>query len=158
MVRTLVQDLQVGQTKILRQRRLLWGHWVYIAATRLKDGLLLVIATQTAPKTAIADYAKRWSVETLFGILKTRGCCLESTHVQAGEQLCKLLALLVLTLCCVVLIGEWLHEFQSLVIKKHGRRSKSLFRYGYDYLRSIVLDLESKMDDFLIVLQFLFCT
>jgi hypothetical protein len=37
----------------------------YIAALRLEDGSLLVIATQTAPKSAIADYAKRWGIETL---------------------------------------------------------------------------------------------
>jgi hypothetical protein len=52
----------------------------------------------TAPRCAIADYAKRWGVETLFGILKTRGFCLESTHLQDGERLCKLLALLVIGL------------------------------------------------------------
>lgn len=157
-VRTLFQDLQVGETKVLRHRRLLWGHWVYIAAMRLEDGSLLVIATQTAPKSAIADYAKRWGVETLFGILKTRGFCLESTHLQDGERLCKLLALLALALCWAVLIGECLHDLQPLAIKKHGRRTKSLFRYGYDYLRSILLNLDSKMDEFLMVLQFLSCT
>jgi hypothetical protein len=53
----LFQDLQVGQHKVLRHKRRLWGHWLYIAALRLEDGDLLVIATQTAPKSAIADYA-----------------------------------------------------------------------------------------------------
>lgn len=64
-VRTVFQDLQVGQHKVLRHQRQLWGHWVYIAALRLEDASLLVIATQTVPKLAIADYAKRWGVETL---------------------------------------------------------------------------------------------
>jgi hypothetical protein len=157
-IRTLFQDLQVGQTKILRHQRLLWGHWLYIAATRLEDGSLLVVATQSAPKSALTDYAKRWGIETLFGILKTRGFCLESTHLQDGERLCKLLALLSLALCWAVLLGEWLHQLKPLVLKNHGRRAKSLFRYGYDYLRSIVLNLESKRDDFIFVLQFLSCT
>jgi hypothetical protein len=103
-------------------------------------------------------YAKRWGVETLFGMLKTRGFCLESTHLQDSEQLCKLLALLSLALCWAVLIGEWLHNLQPLAIKKDDRRAKSLFRYGYDYLRSIFLNLESKIDEFLMVLQFLSCT
>jgi hypothetical protein len=105
-------DLAVGQTRILRDKRRLWGHWVYTAALRLEDNSLLVVATQSAPKSAITDYAKRWSIETLFSILKTRGFCLESTHLTDGERLSKLLALLSLALCWVILTGEWLHELK----------------------------------------------
>jgi hypothetical protein len=157
-VSILFQDLQVGQRKVLRHQRLLWGHWVYIAALRLDDGSLLVVATQKAPKSAIADYAKRWGIETLFGIFKTRGFCLESTHLTDSERLSKLLAVLSLALCWVFLTGEWLHHLKPLMLKKHGRRAKSLFRYGFDYLRNIVLNLERKMNDFLDVLQLLSCT
>lgn len=151
-------DLAVGQTKILRNKRRLWGHWVYIAALRLEDKSLLVVATQSAPKSAITDYAKRWSIETLFGIFKTRGFCLESTHLTDGKRLSKLLALLSLALCWVILTGDWLHELKPLTIKKHGRRAKSIFRYGLDHLRHIALNLEQKMDNFRHVLQFLSCT
>lgn len=151
-------DLAMGQTKILRHKRRLWGHWVYIAALRLEDNSLLVIATQSAPKSAISDYAKRWSIETLFGIFKTRGFCLESTHLRDSQRLSKLLALLSLALCWVILTGEWLHQLKPLPIKKHGRRTKSIFRYGFDHLRHIVLNLEQNMDDFCDVLQFLSCT
>ena len=157
-VNVLFQDLQVGMHKVLRHKRQLWGHWVYIAALRLEDGSLLVVATQTAPKSAIADYAKRWGIETLFGIFKTRGFCLESTHLTDFERLSKLLALLSLALCWVVLTGEWLHQLKPLSVKKHGRRAKSIFRYGFDHLRNIVFNVEQKMDDFLGVLRFLSCT
>jgi Transposase DDE domain len=154
----LFQDLQVGQYKVLRHKRLLWGHWLYIAALRLEDGDLLVIATQTAPQSAIRDYAQRWGIETLFGIFKTRGFCLESTHLTDPERLSKLIGLLSLALCWVVLTGEWLHQGKPLKIKSHGRRAKSIFRYGFDYLRNILVNLNEKMDDFLNVLQFLSCT
>jgi len=151
-------DLPIGQTKILRHKRRLSGHWVYIAALRLEDNSLLVVATQSAPKSASTDYAKRGSIETLFGIFKTRGFCLESTHLTDGERLSKLLALLSLALCWVILTGEWLQEVKPLSIKKHGRRAKSIFRYGFDHLRHIVLNLEEKTNDFRDVLQFLSCT
>lgn len=157
-VSVVFQDLQLGQHKVLRHKRRLWGHWVYIAALRLEDGSLLVVATQTAPKSAIADYAKRWGIETLFGIFKTRGFCLESTHLSDSERLSKLLALLSLALSWVVLTGEWLQQLKPLVLKKHGRRAKSIFRYGLDLLRNIVVNLEQKIDDFLNVLKFLSCT
>jgi len=157
-LRLCLHPLQPGQTKILRHQRCLWGYWVYIAALRLDDGSLLVVATQTAPTSAITDYAKRWGIETVFGIFKTRGFCLESTHLKDSERLSKLLALLSLALCWVILTGEWLHQLKPLTVKKHGRRAKSIFRYGFDHLRNIVLNLEQKMDDFLNALHFLSCT
>jgi Transposase DDE domain len=95
---------------------------------RFDDGSLLVVATQSAPKFALADYAKRWGIETLFGIFKTRGFCLESTHLTDSERLSQLLALLSLALCWTFLTGEWLHQLKPLALKKHGRRAKSLFR------------------------------
>lgn len=157
-VAVLFANLAIGQTKVLRHQRRLWGHWVYIAALRLEDNSLLVVATQSAPQSAISDYAKRWSIETLFGIFKTRGFCLESSHLTDSERLSKLLALLSLALCWVILTGEWLHQLKPLPIKKHGRRAKSLFRYGFDYLRNIVLNLDQKMADFFDALHFLSCT
>jgi hypothetical protein len=149
------ESLQVGQTQVLKQPRLLWGHQVYVAALRLEDYSLLVIATQSDPQSAIADYAKRWGIETLFGIFKTRGFCLESTHLTDAERLSKLLGLLSLALCWVILTGEWLNHIKPLKLKKHGRKAKSLFRYGFDYLRNILLNLEQKPDEFWHALHFL---
>jgi len=67
--------------QILSKRRRLWGYWVYVAALRLKEGQLLVVVTSDSPEAAIADDAKRWNIEPLFGYLKRRGFCLESTHL-----------------------------------------------------------------------------
>ncbi|MBD1874997.1 hypothetical protein H6F75_16030 [Nodosilinea sp. FACHB-131] len=72
-----------------------------------------------------------------------------------GERLSKLLALLSLALCWIILMGEWLHYLKPLKLRKHGRTVKSTFRYGFDYPRNIVLNLEQKTDEFLHVLQFL---
>jgi hypothetical protein len=157
-VRGLFADVQVNQFKILRHKRRLWGHWVYVAATRLANGELLVVATQSAPKSAIADYAKRWGIETLFGMFKTRGFCLESTHLTDAERLSKLLALLSLALSWAILVGEWLHQHRPLKLKKHGRKAKSIFRYGLDHLCNIFLNLDQKLSEFMHVLQFLSCT
>ena len=46
----------------------------------------------------VRDYALRWGIETLEGIFKTRGFCLESTHFTDPERLRKLFALLTLAL------------------------------------------------------------
>lgn len=150
--------LKPNQTQVLKNRRCLWGHWVYVAALKLEDGKLLIVATAHAPKTAISDYAHRWGIETLFGIFKTRGFCLESTHLQDVERLSKLFALLTLALCWAFRTGQWLHQLKPLKLKKHGRRTKSIFRYGFDHLRGIVLNLDQRADELWEVLSFLSCT
>ncbi len=150
--------LQPGQAQILSGRRWVWGRSVYVAALRLDDGELLIVITPDSPTTAISDYGKRWGIETLFGMFKTRGFCLESTHFIEPERLSKLVALMALALCWAVKTGQWLHQHQPIKVKKHGRKAKSIFRYGLDYLRSIFTDLDLKQSEFLDSLKLLSCT
>jgi len=156
--RVVFAALQVNETQILAKRRRLWGHWLHVAALRLDDQSLLIVVSAQDIQNAIADYAQRWGIETLFGIFKTRGFCLESTHLRDPERLSKLWALLTLALCWALRTGLWLHSSKPLRVKKHGRRAKSLFRYGFDHLRSILFDLSIKAHEFEAVLPFLSCT
>jgi len=150
--------LKPGQAQILSNPRWVWGRYVYVSALRLDDGELLVIVSPDSSSTAISDYGKRWGIETLFGMFKTRGFCLESTHFTNPQRLSKLLALMSLALCWAVKMGEWLHQHRPITIKKHGRLAKSIFRYGLDHLRSIFTDLDLKQSEFLRSLKFLSCT
>ncbi len=150
--------LQINQHQVLRHRRQVWGHWVYISALRLEDGKLLIVMSNHRPHQAIADYGKRWGIETLFGCLKTRGFCLESTHLKDPQRLSRMIALLTIALCWAFLTGEWLAQQQAIPIKKHGRKARSIFRYGFDYLRRISFNLESFADELFQVLNFLSCT
>lgn len=150
--------LQPGQTQTLSGRKLVWGRLVYVSALRLDNSELLIVIHPDFCSTAISDYGQRWGIETLFGMFKTRGFCLESTHFNNSERLNKLLALMTLALCWATKIGEWLHQHQPIKVKKHGRLAKSIFRYGLDHLPSIVTDLDLKKDEFLFSLQFLSCT
>ena len=150
--------LEIGQWEVLSGKRWVWGRQVYVSALRLEDGELLIVISDNSPQTAITDYGKRWCIETLFGMFKTRGFCLESTHFTQPERLSKLLALISLAMCWAILMGEWLHQQTPLKIKKHGRKEKSIFRYGLDYLRTIVLDLDLKFNEFINALKFLSCT
>ncbi|QXE21925.1 transposase IS4 family protein [Richelia sinica FACHB-800] len=150
--------LKVIESQVLSTRRWIWGRLVYVAGLRLDDGKLLIVISDDSPQTMIADYGRRWGIETLFGMFKTRGFCLESTHFLDATRLSKLLALLSLALCWAVKTGEWLHQHRPIKIKKHGRPSQSVFRYGLDYLRSLVTNLDLKHSEFLLSLQFLSCT
>ena len=64
----------------------------------------MIIVTQRMVESAIVDYGKRWGIETLFGILKSRGFNLEGTHLREMERLSKLVALLRLAMLGA---GEW---------------------------------------------------
>jgi Transposase DDE domain len=153
--------LQVGQSQKLRGCSRVWGYPVAVEALRLEDGSLLVViaSPDAAEGLLLCDYALRWGIETLFGIFKTRGFCLESTHFTDPKRLRKLFALLTLALCWSMHTGILLNQFQSIVLKKHGRRAKSLFRLGFDYIRQIVLNPSPiNEDDFRLSLQFLSCT
>jgi len=151
------QNGRIGEARILQQPRRVWGMTVYVVGMRIANDYLIVITTED-PETALDDYAKRWNIETLFGCLKTRGFNFEDTHLTKLERISKLLGLLTLAFCWCLLLGEWEHTQKPIAIKTHGRRAKSLFRYGLDRLRNIVLNLAVKEREFCWATTFLSCT
>lgn len=145
--RALFQHLEGGQSLLLKGKRTVWGLELYVIGLKLDAQDFLILLTDQKPETALEDYAKRWNIETLFGILKSRGFRFEETHLTDLERIAKLLALLALATVWAFKLGEWLHEQVPLTVKKHGRLSKSLFRYGFNFLRTTVLHIQFKMDD-----------
>ena len=121
-----------------------WGMELHLTGLRLATGEYVIVAAPHVAAAALSDYSRRWEIETLFGCLKSRGFRLEETHVTDPERLEKLMALLALSFCWAVVVGNWLVARKPLRVKKHGRRCRSLFRHGLDYLRRILCDLESR--------------
>ena len=97
-------------------------------------------------------------IETLFGILKSRGFNLEDTHLKDPERLSKLTALLTLAMCWAIQMVEWPAQQKPIVIKKHGRKAKSVFRVGCDYIRDAVLNITQATRHLLQAIHFLSCT
>jgi hypothetical protein len=139
-VASLFQRLKSGEQDILPTPRKIWKQAVYLSALRLSDGALLIVATDTLCTAPIAQYGKRWEVETLFGCLKSKGFNFEDTHMVQPDRIHKLIALLSMAFCWAHKVGEWRHEEKPIKIKKHGRKSQSLFRYGLDYLRDLLIN------------------
>jgi hypothetical protein len=140
----LFRSQRVGTALALPGLRKCWGLELHLTGLRRAEGEYVIVAAPHVTAAALADYSRRWGIETLFGCLKTRGFRLEETHVTDPERLQKLVALLALAFCWAVVVGEWLAAQQPLKVKKHGRRCKSLFRHGLDYLRRILCDLQSR--------------
>ena len=71
-------DLIPGQVKILSKMRGVSKRTLHVIASRLADGELLILVTDSRPETALNDYARRWGIETFFAALKTRGFIVSS--------------------------------------------------------------------------------
>jgi hypothetical protein len=151
---------RVGIGSLLCGQRRVLGEEVSLMGMRTPEGEYVIVASSTETDEILSDYAQRWKIETLFGCLKSRGFCLEETHVTERERLEKLLALMTLAFCWAYRAGEWLARTDPIKIKKHGRLAKSLFRHGFDYLRRILCNADSitKRFDFIRLCNHLSCT
>lgn len=141
-VKTLFRMLPVGETQILLGERKLFDTTVFLSALRLVDGELLIVATATSCCDAIEIYALRWEIETLFGCLKSKGFNFEDTHIVDRARIKRLMIVLVIAFCWAHRVGEWQHtQVKPIIIKKHRRPAKSLFRLGLDNVSETLFSL-----------------
>lgn len=151
-------SLGVGKKQVLKKKRQVYGQRVFIVGRRLKSDLLIV-ATNLSAKRALAHYGRRWEIETLFAALKSRGFDLEATHVRCAERLERLFGVVALAFTWAYVVGDWLdREVEQIRRARHGRRRCSVFRYGLDHLRCLLLNPTGQQRAFRRTLRFLSCT
>lgn len=91
----------------------------------------LILISFNKAEISQETYKKRWQVETLFRALKSSGFNIEDTHVTDLKRLEKLFLLTMIAFVWYYKIGDHIDEhIQKIKIKKHGRRSVSVFKYG----------------------------
>lgn len=117
----------------------------------------LIIVSFNKPEQAMLYYKQRWQIETLFRGLKSSGFNIEDTHVTDLERLEKLFSLTMIAFVWCYKIGDFLDEkIQKIIIKKHGRRAVTVFKYGLDYLSRFLLTGFNRLENNLFL--FLSCT
>lgn len=138
-VRELCKEL--GSRKKIRNRPLvLWGHKLYVSVRHRKRAKEpLILASNMEFEDVFEKYRRRWEIETMFGCLKTRGFCMEDTHITDADKIERLLFVLAIAFCWAYRTGEIRAEEQPIVMKRHGRLSKSIFRVGLDQIRRTIL-------------------
>lgn len=104
---------------------------------RLPTNELPALACSGKPRHALACYRQRWTIETLFANLKTKGFNLEDTHITNPAKLSTLLAVLALAVTLCVKTGVAAAKLRPIPIKTHGRRAWSLLALGLATLRKI---------------------
>jgi hypothetical protein len=103
------------------------------------DPFVILAVWKVEPSRAMDLYRERWSIETLFAALKSRGFDLEQTHLTAPDRIERLIGLLALELVQARLMGERRTQREGSPRRKsHGRRQRSRFRYGLDRLQRIL--------------------
>jgi len=110
---------------------------VRLVVMRLKTGELLALACSGNPRRALENYRRRWTIETLFANLKTKGFNMEDTHITDRDKLSTLCAVLALSVAMAVKTGVTAARLRPIPIKKHGRKAWSLFALGLHTLRKI---------------------
>ena len=110
-----------------------------------EDPFLILATSRLDPTEATSLYRRRWEVETMFAALKSRGFNLEETHLTAPDRVERLIGLLALAFGWAHLAGEKRTAREGPPRQKtHGRRARSLFRYGLDWLQSILTTPEKQ--------------
>ena len=93
---------------------------VRLVVMRLASGELLALACSGRPRHALARYRQRWTIETMFGNLKTKGFALEATHLTDPDKLCTLLALMAFAVALTVKTGVAMARLHPIPVQEPG--------------------------------------
>lgn len=149
----LFRHLNKGQRKFFKEPVWLDECPIYLSARCSLAGKLFIVATDQFDRRSLKNYQRRWEIENLFSCMKTKGFCLEDTHLSQRKKVEKLLFVVVIAFCWSYAVGIKQNQDKEIAVKTHQRKSRSLFRYGYDLLRRAVfqgLAALSKYYEFLI--------
>lgn len=152
---------QTVRTKLRIKRKLqVLGYQMAVSVMRLSESEYLICATREVEAGALAEYAKRWQIETLFGCLKSRGFNFEETHLTRRTRIERLTFLLSIAFCLAVKTGEIRIREKPRKVKNNNRFERSIFRSGLDYLQNLLLNLHlpDKCREFNLLANLLSCT
>lgn len=131
------------------------GVYCYISGCKTKEDFLIIVSFNK-PEDALDIYKLRWQIEMCFKALKSSGFNIENTHLQDIQRIEKLLLLVMVAFVWCYKVGIFLHQRIPIIIKKHGRKAKSIFKYGLNFIMQVLLNAENKAD--INVFDFLSCT
>lgn len=153
-------DLQPQQHKVFNMAVEVFGQSVFLAGSRSEKGELMIVATNQHPQNAIPIYLRRWEIECLFSALKGRGFRFEETHMTTLERVEKLTAVLTIGFCWAHKVGEWKAVTKKPIrLNKHRdsyRPQNSFFRYGFDFIRELIINAFKKTSQFKKIIDIFF--
>jgi hypothetical protein len=137
----LFNDLKPGQYRHYDKIVSVNGQLCYISGCKLQKGDFLIIISFNRPQEAQEDYAERWQIEMCFKAMKSSGFDIEKTHLSDLERIERLVLLVMIAFVWCYKAGIYLHEnVQAITIKTHGRRARTIFKHGLDYISNSLLN------------------
>ena len=153
-------SLKINECGFYRKIARVNGELCYLSASKIinreNKPELQIIVSYNKPDKAQALYKDRWQIESAFKALKSSGFNIEDTHLTDIDRLCKLFSLVLIAFAWVYKAGIYLDTLKPIKIKKHGRRAKSLFKYGLNYIANLLFS--NDIDKFNQCCKFLSCT
>lgn len=159
----LFKRLKINEIRTLKKMIQINGTYVGVQGSKIRNSKnhkeeYLIIASYCDEQNAIERYGERWYIESMFKDLKSNGFQLQNTHLTIPERLDTLMCILAIAYTWMIKIGIWTSNVKKKIIrlKKHGRKSKSIFRLGFDtfYRHIAIRDYHHQR----IYLRFLSCT
>ena len=137
------------------------GQLCYISASKVKNNKrvseLQIIISFNKPENALQIYKDRWQIETAFRALKSSGFNIEDTHLTDLERVEKLFSIVMVAFAWAYVVGVFANEnVKPIKILKHGKRAKSIFKYGLETIATVLLNPFTTID--VEVFKFLSCT
>ena len=118
---------------------------------------LQIIIAFNKPENALQIYKDRWQIETAFRALKSSGFNIEDTHLTDLERIEKLFSIVMVAFAWAYVVGVFVNEnVKPIKILKHGKRAKSLFKYGLEIIATVLLNPITTIN--VEVFKFLSCT
>lgn len=117
------------------------GQLCYLSGSKLHKGEYLILVSFNKPEQTDFYYKQRWQIEMSFKAMKSSGFDIEKIHLQDTDRIRKLLLLVMIAFVWCYKVGIYLHtSIKPIKIKKHGRKVKSIFKYGLSYMASTLLN------------------
>ena len=136
------------------------GQYVYLAGSRIKnsDGIpeLQILICFNRPEDGVATYKNAGRLKRI-PCHESSGFNIEDTHLRDRVRIARLFAMVCMALVWAYLVGEHKDIYvKTDKILKHGRRAKSLVKYGLEEISNVLFrpTYTPKFD----VFKFLSCT
>ena len=138
-------DLKCGQCRHHCRIYRVNGQLCYVSASRVKDKKgkpeLQIVISYNQPENAQKSYKERWQIETAFKGMKSSGFNIEDTHLADLVRIEKLFNVVMLAFTWAYLVGVYVNDnIKCVRILNHGRRAKSLLKYGLEFIARILLN------------------
>jgi transposase len=157
----LFADLKCGQCKFLISVYYVNGQLCYLSGSRIQHKgkmELQIIISFNRLEHAQETYKDRRQIETAFRALKSSGFNIEDTHLTDIDRIKKLFSPVMIAFAWAYVVGVFANEnLKKIEIKKHGKRAKSIFKYGLQFIANVLLN-PLKITNINVFDKFLSCT